>query len=330
MKPTLNLLSALFLAPLLPLTAAELKLASVLADHMVLQRDKPVPVWGTADAGETVSVTFGAQTLSTVAAPDGRWSLTLAPLAANATPATLTLKGKNTIVLQDIVVGEVWLASGQSNMEWSLSRSYDPDLEQLTARFPLIREIKVKRRTASAPMAGFEGEWKSATSANVAQFKSDTVSDLKADAERAEAAGRGLVAVTESLSPSGAGAATSAPALVTAIRGGGGRSAIAPAVQVALPPPSLAGAVVGSGGGGGGGGGGSGGGGGGGRPVQLGLERLYAASGMARRVAELLEAGAVPEDNLRLVEESLGLALQAAGGKRRIEFVPDGGGRGGG
>jgi sialate O-acetylesterase len=149
---------------------ADVKPAALFQDHAVLQRDKPVPVWGTADAGETVSVTFGTQTLSTVAAPDGRWSLTLAPLAANATPATLTLKGKNTIVLQDIVVGEVWLASGQSNMEWSLSRSYDPDLEQLTARFPLIREIKVKRRTASAPVAGFEGEWKSATSANVAQF----------------------------------------------------------------------------------------------------------------------------------------------------------------
>jgi sialate O-acetylesterase len=145
---------------------ADVKPAALFQDHAVLQRDKPVPVWGTADAGETVSVTFGTQTLSTVAAPDGRWSLTLAPLAANATPATLTLKGKNTIVLQDIVVGEVWLASGQSNMEWSLSRSYDPDLEQLTARFPLVREIKVKRRTASEPMAvGLDAEPASAAAA---------------------------------------------------------------------------------------------------------------------------------------------------------------------
>lgn len=149
---------------------ADIKPASLFQDRAVLQRDKPVPVWGTADAGENVSVIFGAQNLSTVAGPDGRWSVTLAALPASAEPATLTLKGKNTVVLRDILVGEVWLASGQSNMEWSLNRSYDPDLEQLTARFPLIREIKVKRRTASAPAAGFEGEWKSATSENVGQF----------------------------------------------------------------------------------------------------------------------------------------------------------------
>jgi sialate O-acetylesterase len=149
---------------------ADITPASLFQDHAVLQRDKPVPVWGTADAGENVTVTFGAQALTTVAGPDGRWSVTLAPLPASATPATLTLKGKNTVVLNDIVVGEVWLASGQSNMEWPLTRAYDTDLEQLTARFPLIREIKVKRRTASAPVAGFEGAWRGATTENVAQF----------------------------------------------------------------------------------------------------------------------------------------------------------------
>ncbi len=149
---------------------ADVTPASLFQDHAVLQRDKPVPIWGTADAGETVSVTFGAQTLSTVAGSDGRWTVTLAPLPASATPAALTLKGKNTVVLQDIVVGEVWLASGQSNMEWPLARAYDPDLEQLTARFPLIREIKVKRTTASAPATRFEGAWRSATPETVAQF----------------------------------------------------------------------------------------------------------------------------------------------------------------
>ncbi len=149
---------------------AEVSPASLFQDHAVLQRDKPVPVWGTADAGESVTVTFGAQTLATVAGPDGRWSVTLAPLAASAEPATLTLQGKNTVVLQNILVGEVWLASGQSNMEWALNRSYDPDLEQMTARFPLIREIKVKRTTASAPTSRFEGAWRPASPENVGQF----------------------------------------------------------------------------------------------------------------------------------------------------------------
>lgn len=163
----LRLLSALLLVLHV---RADVTTAPLFQDHAVLQRDKPVLVWGTADAGENVSVTFGAQTLSTVAGPDGRWNVTLAPLPASAIPATLTAKGKNTVVLNDIVVGEVWLASGQSNMEWPLTRAYDTDLEQLTARFPLVREIKVKRRTASAPVAGFEGAWRAATAENVAQF----------------------------------------------------------------------------------------------------------------------------------------------------------------
>ena len=90
MKPTLTLFSALFLASLLPLTAAELRLASVLADHMVLQRDKPVAVWGWADAGESVTVSFAGQSKSTIAAADGKWSLKLDPIPATAETCVVT------------------------------------------------------------------------------------------------------------------------------------------------------------------------------------------------------------------------------------------------
>src|SRR5690606_6214739 len=114
-------------------------------DHAVLQRDKPVPVWGRADAGEKVTVTFAGQTKTTTAGADGRWSVTLDPLSVNAQPATLTIAGKNTVTISDVLVGEVWLASGQSNMEWSVDNANDSDMTRRTARFPLIREIKVKR-----------------------------------------------------------------------------------------------------------------------------------------------------------------------------------------
>ena len=144
--------------------------ASIFQSGAVLQREKPVPVWGTAAPGEKVAVTFAGQTVSTTAAPDGRWSVTLAALPASTTPATLTIEGENTVTLSNILVGEVWLASGQSNMEWPVKNTHDADLEQRTARFPLIREIKVKRTTASAPASTFEGQWLAASPATVSEF----------------------------------------------------------------------------------------------------------------------------------------------------------------
>jgi sialate O-acetylesterase len=144
--------------------------ASIFQAGAVLQREKPVPVWGTAAPGEKVAVTFAGQSVSTTAAPDGRWSVTLAPLPASATPSTLTITGENTVTLTDILVGEVWLASGQSNMVWMVQNTHDSDLERRTARFPLIRELKVKQTVASAPATTFEGRWRSATPATVGEF----------------------------------------------------------------------------------------------------------------------------------------------------------------
>src|ERR1044072_178862 len=102
---------------------AEVTLPDVLSDSMVLQRGVRVPVWGTASSGEAVTVSFAGQTKKTTAGADGRWRLWLDPLRANATPQVLTVTGKNKIELKDVLVGEVWLVSGQSNMQFTLAET---------------------------------------------------------------------------------------------------------------------------------------------------------------------------------------------------------------
>lgn len=100
-----------------PRLRADIRCPSVIGDHMVLQRETPVPIWGTADAGERVTVDFAGQSRSIKTGEDGRWSIRLAPMKANATPASLVIRGRNTLTFSDVLVGEVWLCSGQSNME---------------------------------------------------------------------------------------------------------------------------------------------------------------------------------------------------------------------
>jgi sialate O-acetylesterase len=127
-------------------------LASPFTDHAVLQCDKPIPIWGRADPGESISVSFGGQSAQTVAGREGRWHVELKPLAATAVPAELVVRGKNTVVLQDVVVGEVWLASGQSNMEWPVNLTHDAAREMAAANFPLIRHLKIEHVSGPAPV----------------------------------------------------------------------------------------------------------------------------------------------------------------------------------
>ncbi|MCU0792084.1 MAG: sialate O-acetylesterase [Opitutaceae bacterium] len=163
------------LVTLIGLAAAQFATADVVPSALfqnsaVLQRDKPVPVWGTADAGEKVTVSFAGQTKSTTTGADGRWSVTLDPLPASSTPASLTIAGNNTITLSDIVVGEVWIASGQSNMEWVINNTHDADVEKLTARYPLIRQIKVAKTPSDTPATTFKGEWQKASPETLGNF----------------------------------------------------------------------------------------------------------------------------------------------------------------
>ncbi|HET7734235.1 MAG TPA: sialate O-acetylesterase, partial [Paludibacter sp.] len=102
---------------------ANIVLPKILGHNMVLQRNKQVPVWGTADKGEKVTVTFAGQTKNTVANDSGKWIIKLAPLKASEQPREMIISGKNTIVLKNILVGEVWLCSGQSNMEYAMRKN---------------------------------------------------------------------------------------------------------------------------------------------------------------------------------------------------------------
>src|SRR3954462_3399438 len=123
-----NLLSLVAaVASLMPGFAAQadVKLPALFSEHLVLQSGKPVPVWGWAAPGEEVSVSFAGQTKSAKAADDGKWMVKLDALKPSAEPAILTAKSTNTLTVKDVLVGEVWLGSGQSNMALTVSRAKD-------------------------------------------------------------------------------------------------------------------------------------------------------------------------------------------------------------
>jgi sialate O-acetylesterase len=149
---------------------AEVTLAPPFTDGAVLQREKTVPVWGTADAGEKISVSFAGQTLTTTANADGRWRVDLAALPASAEARELVVKGTNTLTLRNVVVGEVWIASGQSNMEWPLSHTANAKTVIAAANYPLVREFKVARNASFTPLETAEGTWASALPETVGKF----------------------------------------------------------------------------------------------------------------------------------------------------------------
>ncbi len=149
---------------------ADVTVPKIIDSHMVLQRDLPVPVWGWAEAGEEVEVQFGNQKVSTKADDQGRWSVTLKPMKASARPRSMTIKGKNTIKLDDILVGEVWVGSGQSNMEWTLSNSQDGSKAISKANFPAVRLFHVPKVKAPTPARDVKAAWKVCTPASVPNF----------------------------------------------------------------------------------------------------------------------------------------------------------------
>jgi sialate O-acetylesterase len=150
---------------------AEVRLASLFTDGAVLQRDKPVAIWGQADAGEKVAVSFAGQTCETTAGSDGKWIIYLDALAASAQGAELIAVGKNTVTVRDVVVGEVWICSGQSNMEWPVSRAENAAAEIAAAQFPLVRHVHIEHTVADAPADVVRTRsWQPATAQNVGAF----------------------------------------------------------------------------------------------------------------------------------------------------------------
>jgi sialate O-acetylesterase len=129
----------------------EVTLPALIADHMVLQRGLPVHVWGKAAPGESVTVSFRGQTRSVAADTVGLWSVYLPPSDAGG-PFEMTVKGTNTVTLGDVLVGDVWVASGQSNMEWPLKNAANGQAEVAGAKFPRIRLFHVKNKSAAYPL----------------------------------------------------------------------------------------------------------------------------------------------------------------------------------
>ena len=125
---------------------AEVTLPAILTEHMVLQRDRPVHLWGKAVPSEAVSISFRGETQQTTANASGQWSLYLAPGQAGG-PFDLTIKATNTIAFTDILVGDVWVASGQSNMEFKLRQTANAQTEIAAAKYPKIRRILILKRS---------------------------------------------------------------------------------------------------------------------------------------------------------------------------------------
>ncbi|HTN76243.1 MAG TPA: sialate O-acetylesterase, partial [Pirellulaceae bacterium] len=125
---------------------AEVKTHGLFTDNMLLQRDQKVAVWGTTDKADAVTVTFGGQTV-TATPKDGQWKAELAPLKANATPGELVIKqGEQTLTKKNVLVGDVWLCGGQSNMQWEIHQSEGAKEAVATAKNPLIRLFTVQRQ----------------------------------------------------------------------------------------------------------------------------------------------------------------------------------------
>ncbi len=169
-----RLFSACLLLGMLAEARGELLLPSVIGDGMVLQRDKPVVIWGWENSGSTVSVAFKDQTRSAVADAAGNWQVTLDPMAASEEPAemvvTASRAGAGELRVTDILIGDLWLCSGQSNMAMTLAQSADGPRHVAAANDPLIRLFAVPRTTALAPLATTGGAWKAASPQSAARF----------------------------------------------------------------------------------------------------------------------------------------------------------------
>jgi sialate O-acetylesterase len=161
--------SLIVLASLAGSSRADVRLPHIFGNHMVLQREKPVRVWGWADTGEKVTVTIGSEHAETTADERGAWKVEL-PAVASKAAIEVTIAGKNTIVLHDVLVGEVWICSGQSNMQMSVNASNNAKKEIAEANHPEIRLFSVPLRPAGDPAEDVSASWTACTPKTVPNF----------------------------------------------------------------------------------------------------------------------------------------------------------------
>jgi sialate O-acetylesterase len=150
----------LLLVILIPSSAAyaDVRLPAIISDNMVLQQETKVRIWGNANPGEQVTVTFQNRSSRAIADKQGRWETLLSPLKAGG-PFELTVKGNNLLTVKNVLVGEVWLCSGQSNMEWLLANTIGAAETIAQANYPEIRHFRVEHVTAASPQTDLQGHW---------------------------------------------------------------------------------------------------------------------------------------------------------------------------
>ncbi len=165
----LTMRSSLVLLFLASALSAAVKLPALISDHMLLQRNLPVHIWGDAEPGEAITVTLAASRATVTANAIGRWMVTLPPMAAGG-PFALTVAGQTTVVVKDVAVGEVWVASGQSNMEWPMGKVRNAEAELAGANQPSIRLFRVRHKVSDVPVRDVDGSWQLCTPESVKSF----------------------------------------------------------------------------------------------------------------------------------------------------------------
>ncbi len=147
---------------------AEVKPNPLFAEGAVLQRDQETPVWGTAKDGEKVTVEFGGQSITTTTA-GGRWKVSLKPLKAGG-PFSMKISGENTVTIDNLLVGDVWVCSGQSNMQFPLAGASNAQAQIPKANYPQIRLFTVPRKTSVKPVTEADGKWEACTPESAKKF----------------------------------------------------------------------------------------------------------------------------------------------------------------
>ena len=138
---------------------ANVRLPAIIGNNMVLQRDVPLPVWGWADAGENITVTMGENMAAVTADATGKWKVTLPAQKTAGGPHEMIIAGKNAIKITNILIGEVWAGSGQSNMQWSVAASMNAKDEIAAANYPKIRLFMIPLIPAGTPADNVQAQW---------------------------------------------------------------------------------------------------------------------------------------------------------------------------
>ena len=160
-----------FIAGISGVYGTELRVNRLFADHMVLQRDRPLPVWGEAKAGEKVSVNLGGQSQSTQADANGHWRVELPPMAASAVPVELLVKGEaKSLQIPGILVGDVWLCGGDFGVFYEMFKATAASKEIPAANHPQLRLFKVPKKSSNTPLEETDGEWRVCAPETVTDF----------------------------------------------------------------------------------------------------------------------------------------------------------------